>query len=311
MPPKTYIFLPPQLQERKNYQHGQHKDCESLMSSKQVNKPNIFLPPQVQERKNYQHGQHKDCESSMSSKQVNKPNTKNSSSSPSTMFILSFTAFALLSAGLVCAQIAQSSAANSEQAFKCAFASVVCLIASTHYSAMLTLESKILCDDKRHDTFGFIRLSDWLITLPILQYDIFWLAQPMQKEKPLFPVSVQILLPILVVIFGNFNLFVRSKIVALLFWIIAAIIFVISTYPFLFVEYNDSSNNLQRDDKTAVFAVIGIQYLYPIVSIVSEICGRYSKSMENLFAIYGFAILDVLCKGLFGFYIASRISYEL
>lgn len=181
-------------------------------------------------------------------------------------------------------------------------AGLVCLIASLAYLTMATVGGYwTKCDGR---DFYYARYVDWLITTPLMLYDIARLAGA-SKFNTMYLVSLDVLM-ILSGLIGALNehgndkwaFFAFSMLtfigVCSVLWTLSVTKGVLGSFP-----QNPAEHIFQR----ARTLTLGIWIGYPVIWILAEGTGVISVFGESV----AYTILDIIAKSLLGYLIVSQV----
>lgn len=192
----------------------------------------------------------------------------------------------------------------------------ICTIAATHYMGILRLRLKNkVGGSSTEDSVDMLRHSDWLITLPLLQFELFELARKAGRNTEvgyLSPVSA-IVLQVPVVLLGALGRFYADQrvgatsvtgLAGLVGYVGSTAIWLLTTVNFYAVLHSDD-DSWSSDESTVstwCWVLISVQWGYPLVTLVQILSKAHIDGFcldETHLAIlkdYAYAGLDITSK---------------
>jgi len=193
-------------------------------------------------------------------------------------------------------------------------AGFILLVASLAYFAMATRNGFIVrCGDGR--SFYYARYIDWLITTPLILWELTHIAEHAHGVKDLFSLELYylIFLDILMIVSG----LIASLITSNLKWVFFAFS-VLTFIPILKQICEFDLLKLKKDLNDSVVHTAGLYkrlmeltvvawFIYPIVWILAEGTGTLSAYGESIF----YMVLDVIAKSVFGVIVLNQMRPHL
>jgi hypothetical protein len=226
-----------------------------------------------------------------------------------TMFALSVLASAALClVAIVCA---------GETPFRSSVVALaICTIATTHYMGILRLRLRSQVGDPSTEfSIDLLRHSDWLITLPLLQFELFELARRAGRSTDvgyLNPV-LAIVLQVPVILLGAVGRFYADQrvdpssaagLAGLVGYVGSMVIWLLTTVNFYAVIYSEDGpwSSDESTLSTWCTVLISAQWGYPLVALVQVLSKLNIKGFffdgRNLTILkdYAYAMLDITSK---------------
>jgi len=199
-----------------------------------------------------------------------------------------------------------------EHMFQRLMAGFICLVASLAYFAMATNNGlNYRCCDGR--VFYYARYVDWIITTPVMLYEIVSIANGARKEENKvqdFEIFYIIILDILMIVAGLIGSLVcsRTKWVFFAFSVLSFIPILKTLCQLSFKDPNvvlsDHQNVIARLYKRISYLTVLAWSLYPLVWILSTGTNILSATGETIF----YTALDVVAKSVFGYIITTQLK---
>jgi len=193
----------------------------------------------------------------------------------------------------------------------------ICTIAAIHYMGILRLRLGHAVDSLRaEDAVDWLRHSDWLITLPLLQFELFELASRARADTDagyLGPLSAS-LLQVPVVLLGCVGRFYAKErvglkcpceVAGLLSYAGSTIIWSLTTVNmYIIINSTDTVTGDQDALRVWCLVLISAQFGYPLVAAV-QVAANMLQTGDSAVTVlqrlsvtkdYAYAFLDIISK---------------